>query len=1096
MLSDQLRKKAVREGLSIDDVFRNTNGMHFYLSYAEYLFTDGRRGHYKVSKDVVRMYALYRENPAAYQEILREAHSMIGEAVSEEILPSVDAGKPAGRPEDPYKKGSNTDRKVNQVENLSKAVQEHFFAWLSRQVKPAQLSELYHCYERLDRFCLYRKILRKPVFETIDVTQLNRAYAELEKSKLFRMEYRSQITLSGLRHYVRFVRENQDALQALKDGKAVPGRKPENTKQSPKDEPIAEAKSVDVVLDLMEKLRLFNGEAGQTPQDKPKEVPAKPEATQSPQTSVDSIPAAEETAPDDKGELLTVDFSVEGRYSFTAPVSIRYLGILYPVSDWRQAYIQILACLANDFPDRFMRLRGKTIASRNVLLFGDERMAADMRKPLPIPGTGLHAETGFNANNLVRLMGMLLRSFAVNPKRVVIQYRRTAPGGLTESAPTAVDTPVETSVAASAETPVEASVDMPSETAVETPQEHIVSAEPADLSEPDGLTVQGDAAPAVFHNRRTAEETKAQFQAWMQNQGLFSGISAVYANCLERCSHYALAHGFSKVQFYDMSDVDEVRDCFNDLLRDTEFLRWNAFDSKLSKTAILKYLKFLQEKPDGNGTSPSASDAGAQELPTGSAPEPHNSTAADTRWQRLLEEVFPNGYILNDFLCQLQASGEWQQRYGEDCPLQGTALDAAISVCGSVRGGRVYPSNGETDRLIDEICMAVADYLTHYSCAYVNSVHECYRDALAAASIYTEEAMSTLLLKKAAGRFRRSSNCFIRTNGWGSIQEDCRSILRSRGGGVAVTEVARELRFVPYDSVYHAMTVDEECLNVGTGTWMLVEHFPLTVEDARKIGDMLDECFLSREYVMNDELLPLIQRNLPYIGENLSALSCGALFNILWYHLQKRFSFSKSLISPKGMQLDNKLLFQSFVRDRERFTMSDLDAFAQELHVPVYWEDVYAGGAVRVSSDEFVNRSAILFDVDAIDRALEGICPGDLLPFAAVSDGMLLHLPSCGYAWNAYLLQSYVNGYSITFRMLCNSLSKTGAYGAMVRRSRKDLDNYPRLVEEVLSHACDWNTSGDALELLVKRGYQANRKLKGIEDIVGRARKNRLKNEE
>lgn len=484
------------------------------------------------------------------------------------------------------------------MENLSKAVQERYFAWLSMHVKPAQLSELYQCYERLDRFCLYRKILQKPVFETIDVTQLNRAYAELEKSKLFRMEYRSQIALSGLRHYIRFVRENQAALLALKDGKAVPGSKPENTKQSTKDEPAGEAKSVDVVLDLMEKLRLLNGEAGQSLQDKAKEAPVKPEAAQPPQTGEDSVPDVKGTDAVDKGEFLTVDFSVEGRYSFTVPVSIRYLGILHPVSDWRQAYIQILACLANDFPDRFKRLKGKTIVGRDVLLFGDERMAAGMKKPLPIPGTGLHAETGFNANNLVRLMGMLLRSFAVNPKRVVIQYRRTMPGGLTEAAPIAVETPVE----APAETPVEASVKMPPETTAETPQKHIVSAEPADLSEPDGLTMQGDAAPSMLRKRRTAEETKAQFQAWMQNQGLFSGISAVYANLLERCSHYALAHGFSKVQFYDMRDADEVRDCFNDLLCDVEFLGWNAFDSKQTKTAVLKYLKFLQENVVGNET--------------------------------------------------------------------------------------------------------------------------------------------------------------------------------------------------------------------------------------------------------------------------------------------------------------------------------------------------------------------------------------------------------------------------------------------------------------------------------------------------------------
>lgn len=472
--------------------------------------------------------------------------------------------------------------------------------------------------------------------------------------------------------------------------------------------------------------------------------------------------------------------------------------------------------------------------------------------------------------------------------------------------------------------------------------------------------------------------------------------------------------------------------------------------------------------------------------------ETQETAPADDRWLPILQHSFPDGYILNDFLGQFQAAAFWQERYGEECPIQGDAIDAVMQAIGVVRDGRVFPESDEGKRLISAICTEINDILSHYTAVYRSCVYERYQEQLAACSIYTEQVMAQQLLSEADGAFYSAGQVFTKCGQYASVIQDVRKVLRDHGGSIPVGDVAKVLWFIPYGTVYHCLSVDGESLNIGNGTWMLAEHFPLTQEDAEKIGDMLDEQFLASPYVQASDLVPLLKDRLPSIADDLSELNYMAVFNIAAYYLRDRFSFTKAIISPKGSDIDFTVLFKGFAAEHDTFTLVDLEMLASELKLPIYWESTYAGGAVRVSKTDFVNRRLMNFDVDAIDEVLQDFCSGDYLPLMAVSPAMMMHLPPCGYQWNGYLLQSYVFGFSKLFGLSYSSFGKTGYYGAMVRRSCKAINNYDSLIERVLTDDDTWETTADALDVLVKRGYQAVRKCKGIDTATARARQNKL----
>ena len=77
-VSSTLRKRAKENGVDIDDVFRNVNGITLQMSVMEHIYTEGKHGLKKPTmpklfQDIVD---LYKNNRAEYDELLKEAKGM------------------------------------------------------------------------------------------------------------------------------------------------------------------------------------------------------------------------------------------------------------------------------------------------------------------------------------------------------------------------------------------------------------------------------------------------------------------------------------------------------------------------------------------------------------------------------------------------------------------------------------------------------------------------------------------------------------------------------------------------------------------------------------------------------------------------------------------------------------------------------------------------------------------------------------------------------------------------------------------------------------------------------------------------------------
>lgn len=152
-VSEKLRRRAVNRGITIDDIFRNENGITFQMSALEVAYTGRKTKLKQPTKLFVETVNLYRNNREFYEEILKETENVVE----------------------------------------PKPVQDEFCSYLSMQMPTFQLSDVYLMLSDIEKFCLERKILKNKLFETTDLETIKRVVRTVDSNRVFRFSYKQNL---------------------------------------------------------------------------------------------------------------------------------------------------------------------------------------------------------------------------------------------------------------------------------------------------------------------------------------------------------------------------------------------------------------------------------------------------------------------------------------------------------------------------------------------------------------------------------------------------------------------------------------------------------------------------------------------------------------------------------------------------------------------------------------------------------------------------------------------------------------------------------------------------------------------------------------
>lgn len=261
------------------------------------------------------------------------------------------------------------------VSNKEK-IEELFATWLAQNAPSAHLSELYFCYSEIEAYCLKIKVLRKPLFETIDLDIIKRVQKTVTESRIFQLSHKKQMRkiVTAAQYYKAFV-------------KSLVAQETNTTELS------------------------ISQTMGDTSSDgKPCEVTQRKEI------------ALSENENKKEDNVLIIDFCHINSFAYTKPVSFSYFEDEQTgISNWTQLYVKVLVCLSEDYPDEFLRMYNTNISGGRRIDFGSPKASDKMNAPKKV-SDNFYVETNLSATDIVMKIRLLLDRCNVDYENLEIRY--------------------------------------------------------------------------------------------------------------------------------------------------------------------------------------------------------------------------------------------------------------------------------------------------------------------------------------------------------------------------------------------------------------------------------------------------------------------------------------------------------------------------------------------------------------------------------------------------------------------------------------------------------------------------------------------------
>lgn len=726
-----------------------------------------------------------------------------------------------------------------------------------------------------------------------------------------------------------------------------------------------------------------------------------------------------------------IDFTNIRSLKFTQPTEYSYFGKKQAkVNSWTKLYVQVAKCLLYDYPDVLRSYTNRDIDGQGQYDFADETRISSMMAPQKVQDN-FYLETNISATDIAEKIKKLLDLCKVDYENLEVYYQRRD-----STAPRTILTP-----------------------------------------KADDCTDSSD-----------AESSKEQFISWMRQTGSATGTIRSYVSAIGQSGKAANEYGICDTDLFLIEDANKLQQILEKLLKISAFRDLNAQQHNRFRAAVSKLVAYRS-----NTGTIIAHTRLEEKLPELKAVEPvikPQGLPEETRirYTEILSEHFgQDGYQTGRPIFRGRFKRFYAEKYG--CPPAETddRIDEIMSMVGTKRDDRVFPKQDDSQN--DLVMEIVSDILSAFdsgaTAVYIEAVYDKYQQPLADnLHIYNQNVLASLLLAHADGKYTQRYS-FL-TNNWSGVnaQKDLLRIMKTFHQPQDYTAIHEKAWFLPYERMKTILGTTASIVNVAAETYFYAPNLPVSADELAHLSSLINEELSCHSHITDVRLMQLIAEKCPSIELNTDGYTTYGLRNCLGYILRDQFAFNGPIITLKGKELSMVDVFTEFAKDQEVLSVDELSALRNEMKIVIYWDSILSE-MIRVSATKLVRKDQIKFDIEAIDDILEGMCPGDYVPLPEVN--LFLYFPNIGYPWNIYLLESYLFGCSKKFRLLHSSFIKTGVYGAMVRKDA-DFPDYRSLLVDVLSKSNALDSTKEALQYIVDKGYQKRRRYEGIETVIQEAK--------
>ena len=483
-----------------------------------------------------------------------------------------------------------------------------------------------------------------------------------------------------------------------------------------------------------------------------------------------------------------------------------------------------------------------------------------------------------------------------------------------------------------------------------------------------------------------------------------------------------------------------------------------------------------------------------KDMPDIKAAEPASSE--EDKLAQVLREKFPDG-LRQQNLAMKQYKARYEEMFGEALLVQNAMLMEKLRDIGEVRvDGRIYAkASGAEQGILEGIAKDLMRLLDESaSSLYWPCIYEHYRNEFSGLSIFTEDVMRSELMPLFSSDYV-CGEVISKRSETQDRGEEIRRLVTGSPVAISLTSIQEKIWYWPQNMVKKFLDGVPGIIK-AKDLYFYGPNVTLSDTEKQRLRDALLEDIAQKQFITNVRLREILEESCPGVAMDMSSLDDALLRKVLAMLYPADFIERAKGLFPAGHMKSGREQIQEYCHAHTKLSTSDIKWFAKQRGILGNICNYVMDEMVRVSPEEWIRRDHVHFqgkEAHIIQKIGQQMGGKTCMPLEEFT--LFLSFPDIGIPWNSYVLESFLyknDAILCPFSLVQanGGVSDSGVYGAVIKKGYA-IDSYDDVLIELLSRSPDWQTDEEALDFIVAHKLQVLRKLKQIGTIVKQAKRKR-----
>ncbi len=244
------------------------------------------------------------------------------------------------------------------------------------------------------------------------------------------------------------------------------------------------------------------------------------------------------------------------------------------------------------------------------------------------------------------------------------------------------------------------------------------------------------------------------------------------------------------------------------------------------------------------------------------------------------------------------------------------------------------------------------------------------------------------------------------------------NVMMNWGYKISLSELEDQLKYITTEEIQKILNT-KKYMSVEKDTYIYVDLIDISEDTLSDMKENLLEIVEANGHISNNDFYDIIKYDYKSIIDENPVFDENADFVYKYFKtlFNDDFTFNRKIITLKNVDMSAKGAWEDFCSKNDIFNYDDLEILRTEMKISNINFNVVMEYCVRINGNEFKNRRLFEFNIDEIDEYIEYILEN--AEYKAINNiENFESLPSVGYKWNCFLLESYVHHFSIKYKIM------------------------------------------------------------------------------